>query len=204
MAGSRIKGITIELDGDTTKLTAALKQVDSQVRSTQSKLKDVNQLLKADPGNKDLLSQKYKYLGTEADATKEKLKTLKEAEKQALDSGNVNTEQYDALQREIEETEQKLKSLTKEYQNFGSVSSQQIAAAGEKVSAVGDKIGSAGTKMSAGVTAPVVAGAAAAVNAYGDVDKEFNLVKQTMGDFLHGLTRRKSGDGMPVSGWPLP
>ena len=53
MAGSRIKGITIELDGDTTKLTAALKQVDSQVRSTQSKLKDVNQLLKADPGNKD-------------------------------------------------------------------------------------------------------------------------------------------------------
>ena len=182
MAGSRIKGITIELDGDTTKLTAALKQVDSQVRSTQSKLKDVNQLLKADPGNKDLLSQKYKYLGTEVDATKEKLKTLKEAEKQALDSGNVNTEQYDALQREIEETEQKLKSLTKEYQNFGSVSSQQIAAAGEKVSAVGEKIGSAGTKMSAAVTAPVVAGAAAAVNAYGDVDKEFNLVKQTMGD----------------------
>lgn len=180
MAGSRIKGITIELDGDTTKLTEALKKVDAQVRTTQSQLKDVNKLLKEDPGNKDLLSQKYKYLGTEIDATKKKLDTLKEAQKQ-MGSEKVGTEQYEALQREIEATEQKLKGLTKEYENFGSVSAQQIAAAGDKVQQVGDKISSAGTKMTAGVTVPIVAGATAAVNAYGDVDKQFNLVKQTMG-----------------------
>lgn len=68
MASSRIKGITIELDGDTTKLTEALKKGDAQVRTTQSQLKDLNKFLKEDPGNKDLLSQKYKYLGNEIDA----------------------------------------------------------------------------------------------------------------------------------------
>lgn len=56
MAGSRIKGITIEIDGDTTKLTTALKKVDKQIRDTQSSLQDVNKLLKMDPGNADLLA----------------------------------------------------------------------------------------------------------------------------------------------------
>lgn len=56
MAGSRIKGITIEIDGDTTKLTTALKKVDKQIRNTQSSLQDVNKLLKMDPGNADLLA----------------------------------------------------------------------------------------------------------------------------------------------------
>ena len=62
MAGSRIKGITIEIDGDTTKLTTALKKVDKQIRDTQSSLQDVNKLLKMDPGNADLLAQKQNIL----------------------------------------------------------------------------------------------------------------------------------------------
>ena len=181
MAGSRIKGITIEIDGDTTKLTDTLKNVNKEIRSTQAELRDVNKLLKTDPGNSDLLTQKYNYLGKEVEATEQKLKKLKKAQKQ-LGEDQVGTAQYDALQREIEETEQKLKSLTKEYENFGSVSAQQIAAAGDKVQQVGEKISSVGTKMTVGVTTSIVAGATAAVNAYGDVDKQFNLVKQTMGD----------------------
>ena len=62
MAGSRIKEITIEIDGDTTKLTTALKKVDKQIRDTQSSLQDVNKLLKMDPGNADLLAQKQNIL----------------------------------------------------------------------------------------------------------------------------------------------
>lgn len=182
MAGSRIKGITIEIDGDTTKLTTALKNVDKEVRSTQMQLKDVNRLLKLDPGNTDLLKQKYSAMGKEIDATKQKLATLKEAQKQMVDAGKVDTAQYDALQREIVETEQKLKGLTREYENFGSVSAQKIAAAGQKVQDVGDKMSGVGTKMTMGVTAPIVAGAASAVKSFGDVDKQFNLVKQTMGN----------------------
>ena len=89
MAGSRIKGITIEIDGDTTKLTTALKNVEKEVRSTQMQLKDVNRLLKLDPGNTDLLKQKYSAMGKEIDATKQKLSTLKEAQKQMVDAGKI-------------------------------------------------------------------------------------------------------------------
>lgn len=181
---SRIKGITVEIGGDTTGLEKALKSVNSTIRSTQSSLRDVNRLLKLDPNNTTLLTQKQKMLKSAIGATKEKLESLKQAQvqaKQQLESGDLGQDKYDALQREIAETEQKLKSLEKESKNFGSVSSQRIAATGEKVKSVGDKMADAGTKMTVGFTAPVVAGATAAVNSYGNVDKQFNLVKQTMG-----------------------
>lgn len=181
---SRIKGITVEIGGDTTGLEKALKSVNSTIRSTQSSLRDVNRLLKLDPKNTTLLTQKQKMLKSAIGATKEKLESLKQAQvqaKQQLESGDLGQDKYDALQREIAETEQKLKSLEKESRNFGSVSSQRIAATGEKVKSVGDKMADAGTKMTVGFTAPVVAGATAAVNSYGNVDKQFNLVKQTMG-----------------------
>lgn len=70
-------------NSDTTKLQTALKSVNTEIKNTESKLKDINKLLKMDPGNTNLLSQKYKTLQTEIKATKEKLDTLKEAAKQA-------------------------------------------------------------------------------------------------------------------------
>ena len=73
MAANRIKGITIEIGGDTTKLQTALKSVNSQVKSTQQQLKDVEKLLKLDPGNTELLAQKHRLLGEAVAATKEKL-----------------------------------------------------------------------------------------------------------------------------------
>ena len=71
---NRIAGITVEIGGDTTKLSAALKQVNSEIRSTQSELRDVNRLLKLDPGNSDLLAQKQRLLAKAIDETKDKLK----------------------------------------------------------------------------------------------------------------------------------
>ena len=133
---SRIKGITVEIGGDTTGLDKALKSVNSTIRSTQASLKDVNKLLKLDPKNTTLLTQKQKMLKDSISATKEKLEGLKEAQvqaKQQLENGDLGQDKYDALQREIAETESKLKSLEKESKSFGSVSSQRIAAAGEKV-----------------------------------------------------------------------
>ena len=76
---NRIKGITVEIGGDTTKLTESLKSVDKQISNTQKSLRDVNKLLKLDPGNTELLSQKQKGLQTEIAATKERLEALKEA-----------------------------------------------------------------------------------------------------------------------------
>ena len=185
MAGGRIKGITIEIGGDTTKLEASLKSVNQEIKGTESKLKDVNKLLKMDPGNTQLLSQKYKTLQQEIQATKEKLNTLKEASKQAdqaLKDGTISKDQYDALQREIAETEQSLKSLEQEYKNFGSVQAQQIAAAGEKMKDLGSKMESAGKTLTTHVTLPLAAVGAAGVARFAEVDKTMQLTNKTMGN----------------------
>lgn len=76
MGASRIKGITVEIDGDTTKLQNALKGVNSEIRNTQSQLRDIDKLLKLDPGNTELLAQKHRLLGQAVEDTKEKLATL--------------------------------------------------------------------------------------------------------------------------------
>ena len=185
MAGGRIKGITIEIGGDTTKLESSLKSVNTEIRNTESKLKDVNKLLKMDPGNAELLSQKYKTLQTEIKATKEKLDTLKEASKQAdqaLKDGTISQEQYDALQREIAETEQSLKSLEQEYKNFGSVQAQQVAAAGEKMKEFGGKVEDAGKNLTTHVTLPLVAVGTAGAKSFAEVDKTMQLTNKTMGN----------------------
>ena len=78
MAG-RIQGITVEIGGDTTKLQTALKGVNTEIRNTQSQLRDVDKLLKLDPGNTELLAQKHRLLGDAVKETKEKLETLKTA-----------------------------------------------------------------------------------------------------------------------------
>ena len=114
MAANRIKGITIEIGGDTTKLQTALKGVNTEIRNTQRELKDVEKLLKLDPGNTELLAQKHKLLGQAVSETKEKLETLKAAAEQAntaLANGEISQGQYEALQREIIETENELKRL---------------------------------------------------------------------------------------------
>lgn len=132
MAG-RIQGITVEIGGDTTKLQTALKGVNTEIRNTQSQLRDVDKLLKLDPGNTELIAQKHRLLGDAVKETKEKLETLKtaaEQAEQALKDGTITQEQYDGLQREIVETEQKLKALEEQARQSGTAL-QEIAAKNE-------------------------------------------------------------------------
>ena len=181
----KVRGLQIEISGDTTKLESSLRSVNSEIKNTESKLKDVNKLLKMDPGNTNLLSQKYKTLQQEIKATKDKLDTLKEASKQAdqaLKDGTISKDQYDALQREIEETEQDLKSLEQEYKNFGSVQAQQVAAAGEKMKEFGGKVESAGKTLTTHVMLPLAAVGAAGVASFAEVDKTMQLTNKTMGN----------------------
>jgi phage-related minor tail protein len=122
---NRIKGITVEIGGDTTKLSKALDSVNKNIKNTQSQLKDVEKLLKLDPTNTELLAQKQKLLKDAISDTKDKLSTLKTAAEQAneaLANGDISKEQYDTLQREIIETEQDLKKLEKCF--FGILSGQ--------------------------------------------------------------------------------
>lgn len=113
MAGN-IKGITIEIDGNTSKLTKALSDVNRDLKDTQNQLKSVDKLLKIDPGNIELLEQKQRLLGKSIEDTKDKLELLKTAQEQAreaLTRGDIGQDEYDALTREVIATEQQLQSF---------------------------------------------------------------------------------------------
>lgn len=142
MAG-RIAGITIEIGGDTSNLQKSLKGVDSELKKTQSNLRDVNKLLKLNPGNTELLRQKQQNLAKAIDETKQRLQQLKAAQSQV----EKGSEQWDALQREIIATEQNLDGLQSEMRSFGSVASQVIKAAGKSMTEFGNKVSDAGRKM---------------------------------------------------------
>lgn len=114
MAGGRIKGITIEIDGDTKGLDSALKGVNSQTAKTSSELRDVNKLLKLDPGNTELVAQKQKLLSKAVESTATKLDTLKGAQAQVqaqFSKGEIGEEQYRGFQREVQATEAQLGRL---------------------------------------------------------------------------------------------
>ena len=182
MAASRIKGITIEIGGDTTKLQTALKGVNTEIKNTQQQLKDVEKLLKLDPGNTELLAQKHKLLGEAVQETKEKLETLKTAAEQAntaLANGDISQEQYDALQREIVETENELKNLESQA-NQSATALQKISATGEKLQTVGDTISGVGTKLLP-VTGAVVAAGTASVKTAADFESAMSKVSAVSG-----------------------
>ena len=119
MATGSIKGITIEIGGNTTKLGKALEDVNKKSRDLQRELKNVNTLLKYDPDNVELLNQKQQILNETITNTKEKLETLKKAQQQVqeqFERGEITVEQYRSFQREIIATENKLNSLTTQVQ----------------------------------------------------------------------------------------
>lgn len=131
MVRNRVKGITIQIGGDTTGLDKALKDTNKNISNTQSQLRDVERLLKLDPKNTELLAQKQKLLAQATEETKEKLQVLNNANEQLRDSvgTKVSAAQFDSLQREIVETEQALERL----EERGKVSLEAISDKAGKV-----------------------------------------------------------------------
>ncbi len=204
MAGA-LRGITVEIGGDTTKLGNALKGVSSQAKSLQSELKGVNTLLKMDPSNTTLLTQKQSLLAKSITTTKQKLDTLKDAEKQAqkqFEKGDISEEQYRDLQREIVATEQKLESLTNEMKEFGSVGAQQVKQVGEKMKDVGGKVEAFGKGFSV-VSAGAGAVMAGSIAAFVELDEGYDTIIAKTGatgealDELNKVADNIFGD-MPV------
>ena len=180
---NRIQGITVEIGGDTTKLTTALKGVNSEIRNTQSQLKDVEKLLKLDPHNSELLAQKQRLLTDAIGETKDKLEALKSAQQQVqqqFDQGDITKDQYDALQREIIETEQSLKDLEKQAKDTNT-SLSGFSQAAEKIGKFGDAATSAGKKLlpvTAGITAAGGASAKMAMD-FEDAMAKVNTIADT-------------------------
>lgn len=119
----RVKGITIEIDGNTQGLDKALKSVNDKSVKLNRELKDVNKLLKFDPGNAELVAQKQKLLSEQVENTKTKLNALKRAQEQVeqqFQSGKIGEEQYRNFQREVASTEQSLRSYESQLKNLES------------------------------------------------------------------------------------
>lgn len=117
MAGKAIRGITVEIGGNTTKLDKALAGSEKKSRSLQVELREVTKLLKFDPTNTELLAQKQEILTSAISETGEKLKILKEAQAQVVaqfERGEIGEDQYRAFQREIIQTENSLEDIRKE------------------------------------------------------------------------------------------
>ncbi len=176
---NKIRGITVEIGGDTTGLTKALKQVNSEIKSTQSQLKDVEKLLKLDPGNTELLTQKQQLLAQTVSETKEKLSALKQAEEKLKEAGvDENSAQFMALKREIIDTENSLKSAEKAAGSF-SVSLAKASSAAkdlsDKAAVVAQK-----TKVLSAAAAGVITGLAGAAYSAVQASDELNtLAKQS-------------------------
>ena len=174
MAGS-IKGILVEIGGDTSGLQKALKKVNSETSGLSKELKGINSLLKLDPKNTELLAQKQTVLTGNIKETEAKLKLLKQAQKEADETikngGEISQENYRNLQREIVNTQKKLENLNEEYNNFKTENSKftkvgkTLQDFGEKVDSTSEKINKIGTDVTAKATTGIVGIATAAVTA---------------------------------------
>lgn len=143
MAGkSRIKGITIELDGEVTGLEKAMKDVTSKSIDLQGELRDVERLLKFDPGNVEALAQKQEILTRQIENTTEKLNRLKSAEEEVerqFQSGDIGEKQYRSFRREIEFTEKSIKDLKSKMSQLDGAEVKQLKSDFNKVEESSDE-----------------------------------------------------------------
>lgn len=199
MAAGRIKGITIEIGGDTTKLTKALASVDNAISRTQQNLRDINKALKFDPSNVTLLKDKQQELAKQVESTQKRI----EEEKKALEQLNEKLDQpfdldhaeefqknakaAEDLKMQIDLDTAALKELEQQAKQSASILGQQMQVAGQKIQevgqkikAVGDSISGIGTKITGAITVPLVAAGTKSVETFAEVDKTMQLTNATM------------------------
>lgn len=160
---NKIKGLTIEIGGNTVLLQKSMGEVNARTRDLKSELRDVERLLKLDPSNTELLAQKQKILTGSIEATKDKLNQLKQAEKEVqeqFERGEVSEEQFRALQREVIKTEGELKKLEKSSKDFGTSMTRELESASKSMKEFGKKSEDLGKKL--GPVSAVAAGTGAA------------------------------------------
>lgn len=179
MAGN-IKGITIEFQGDTSKLEQSIRKVSNSTRAIDKELRQVDKALKFNPTSVDLWRQKQTLLTQKINETRTKLDLLKQRQAQMDASGvDKNSAEYRKLQREIIETESKLKHFEGELRKVGNA---KLTALGEQFKQVGQKMTEVGKNMTQKVTLPLVAVGTVAAKKFAEVDKTMQLTNATMGN----------------------
>lgn len=161
MAGSRVKGIIVEIGGDTSGLQKALTKINSTTAKLNKELKAIDKSLKFDPKNTELLEQKQKLLNDEIEITLKDLEELKKHQQDVQNSGKTLTkeqqETYRALQREIVNTQRKLSDLKNENSGWNKAGSY-LTKLGNELDTISSKVDSLGNKLTTRLSLPVVAG----------------------------------------------
>lgn len=204
MAGT-IKGIVVEIGGDTSGLQKALSKVNSSTSSLSKELRGINSLLKLDPKNTELLSQKQEVLSKNIQETSEKLKILKQTQEQAdeaiANGTKISDENYRNLQREIINTENKLNNFKAQASNWTKVG-QSLEAVSEKFSNISKKLDTLGSNLTTTLTLPVLAVGTAAVTTGNSFEAQMSRVQAiagATGDELDKLTEQAMQLGSETS-----
>ena len=175
-----IKGITIKIGGDTTELSKALKDVNSIVAKSNSELKSLNQALKLDPKNTELLSQKQEVLKNNIKATTERLNTLKEAQRQMGSYNSLTDEQkesYRALSVEISKSESALKNMNKELKSTSSINLDGLKDGLKKVGDVALDVSKKMLEISAAAGAALAGVVAAGIKSYAEYEQQLGGIE---------------------------
>lgn len=184
MASKKIKGIIVEIGGDVSGLTKALDKVNSSTSSLSKELRGINSLLKLDPKNTELVSQKQQVLSNKISATSEKLKQLQDIQKktdEAIANGtDVSEENYRYLQREIISTENELKNLQAQASKWETVS-EKAEVFGNTLSNISGKLDTLGTNLTTKLTLPIAGIATAAVTTGNNFEAQMSRVQAIAG-----------------------
>lgn len=187
-----VKGIVVEIGGDTKGLSKAISSLNSEIRGTQSELNKVNRLLKLDPTNIDLLKQKEQLLGEQIKNTENKVESLRNAKKKAdqemADGTEINQKQYRELVRELTSAELKLKDLQAEASKSRAALAQVSAVTGE----IAEKSGNIAKKFAPASLAFAGAGVAATKAAV-EFESAFAGVEKTVDGTTEQLAALRQG-----------
>lgn len=184
MAAKTLKGITVEINGKTTGLANALKDVTKTSTALSSNLKEINKALKLDPGNTELLNEKQKILSESVAAARKELETLEGVQKQVSDqyaNGDIDRGAWLEYQNKLQKAKQHLEDLEKAQKDFGAAAAQAIKEAGAKIEEYGGKASKVGETLTKNVTTPLAAAAAAGVAAFSAVDEGVDTIVTATG-----------------------
>lgn len=193
MAAKTLKGITVEINGKTTGLANALKDVTKTSTALSSNLKEINKALKLDPGSTELLNEKQKILSESVAAARKELETLEGVQKQVWDqyaNGDIDRGAWLEYQNKLQKAKQHLEDLEKAQKDFGTAAAQTIKEAGAKIEEYGGKVSKVGETLTKNVTTPLTAAAAAGVAAFSAVDEGVDTIVTATGasgEALDGL-----------------
>lgn len=193
MAAKTLKGITVEINGKTTGLANALKDVTKTSTALSSNLKEINKALKLDPGNTELLNEKQRILSESVAAARKELETLEGVQKQVSDqyaNGDIDRGAWLEYQNKLQKAKQHLEDLEKAQKDFGTAAAQTIKEAGAKIEEYGGKVSKVGETLTKNVTTPLTAAAAAGVAAFSAVDEGVDTIVTATGasgEALDGL-----------------